>query len=557
MDEKKEEKIRTYSWGPLYETLREMIENGDELPDEGLKKGFELFHRLDEAKSIKEVGGILKEFPLTKTEQLRLNSPCLDGIIECMKTQEPVSHAAAARNSDTYIYFMALTLTLTSQQQLVLDDFLKGMNLKITGYGGTGKSYLIEAMRLACPPDKVMAITTTTGVSAINIGGTTLHSYFGLGLARGDTEDLLENIRRNSKAMTHWRQTDILIIDEDSMLAPELFDKLEEIACIMRNGNKQPSILNPSANEPEKPFGGMQVIMCGDFLQLPVVNNDGFCFEAKSWNKVIQKTHYLKELIRQKDPDFQQLQIEARMGHENLSKKSKELLISRLNVELTNDLGIEPTYLFSTNNAVDQYNEAKLNELCEEGVEFHEYNLDVQFHPASGGVRQEALERILKNAPAPSKLQICPRAQVMLLANLDVQGGLANGSRGVVTEFVEGYPMVRFLNGKEVQIQWHSWETKKKVGKKWVTEISISQIPLRVCFACSIHKSQSATLDYVVADLGSSIFEYGQAYVALSRVRTLEGLSLSALDFRKIKAHPKCLEYYRKLDEEAEKEENN
>lgn len=463
--------------------------------------------------------------------------------------------------------------TLTKEQQLVMDDFLKGMNLKITGYGGTGKSFLIDAMRTACPPDKVMAVTSTTGVSAITIGGCTLHSYFGLGLAQGDTEDLLQMIQRNSKAITNWKQTDIVVIDEDSMLSPELFDNLEEIACILRNDN-QPSLLNPASNKPQKPFGGMQVIMCGDFLQLPVVDTSlckhgkrkydceeceknskaEFCFEAKSWNKVVQKTHYLKELIRQKDPEFQKVQIEARMGHEYISKKSKELLRSRLQVKLKNNLGIEPTYLFSRNEAVDEFNERKLNELCEEGVEFCEYLLDVQYHMGSNGLRKEALEKIVKNSPAPAKLQLCPKAQVMLLANLDVQGGLANGSRGVVIGFSEGYPMVRFLNGREEQIQWHTWETKKKVGKKWVTEISISQIPLRVCFAFSIHKSQSVSLDYVVADLGPSIFTYGQSYVALSRVRTLEGLSISALDFRRIKAHPKCIEYYRKLDKEIEKE---
>ena len=414
---------------------------------------------------------------------------------------------------------------LTPTQNEAYSYMAQGKSIFLTGPAGTGKSTLIKLFRKVYGSQKNIAITSTTGISAILLGGTTLHSYLGIGLGTGSVGALTTKILKTPYLRKKWKQVDVLIIDEVSMLDPELFDKLEAIARAVRYDTR--------------PFGGIQLILSGDMCQLPVVGSDDFCFEAETWDACVEETVYLNEIIRQTNPEFQTCLNEARIG--KLSSTSKKLLKSCLYKKLTNDFGIKPTKLFPTNAQVDYMNEKELDILAEDEREFKQYDMEIEVY-GSVKNREYVLEKYRKNCIASEELQLCKDSQVMLLHNLDIDSGLVNGSRGVVTGFIEDLPVVKFLNGQERTIDYHIWEMMDQDTKL----MSITQIPLKLAYAVTIHKIQGATLDYAEVDL-ENVFEYGQAYCAISRVRSPDGLSLTGLDFKKIKAHPKAKKYYKNL----------
>jgi ATP-dependent DNA helicase PIF1 len=370
-----------------------------------------------------------------------------------------------------------------------------------------------------------IAVTSTTGTSALLLNGTTVHSYLGIGYGNGTVKSIVEKICSWSWLKKRWIELDCLFIDEISMMDPEVFDKLEEVARIVRRS--------------VAPFGGIQIVLSGDFLQLPCVGSNNFCFEAKCWNKCITRTVYLNEIMRQGDNIFQEVLNKIRVG--KIDTQVKKVLNSRIGVKLNNDYGIKPTGLYSHNSDVDLINDEELDILASDGRQFYEYKMDTVVY---SGVTNKtaALEKFKKYCTAPEILQLCVGAQVMLLKNLDIPNGLANGSRGVVTSFVSDIPKVRFLNGEERIIEQNVWEIEENDKKI----LRAQQIPLKVAYAISIHKSQGCSLDYAEIDL-SCIFEYGQSYVALSRVKSLEGLSIIDINYDYIQAHPKATAYYESL----------
>lgn len=402
-------------------------------------------------------------------------------------------------------------------------------NIFLTGSAGTGKSWVIKAYVEAYKYAKNIAITSTTGISAILIGGTTLHSYLGIGLGTASVENLVSKIFKIPYLRKKWTDLQVLIIDEISMLSPDLFDKLEQMARIIRKS--------------AKPFGGIQLILSGDFLQLPCVESDNFCNEAKSWSSCIgNNVICLSEIIRQDNVEFQNCLNRVRVG--DISGDVLNLLRTRIGVSLVNDIGIKPTRIFSHNYSVDLINEGELDKLSSEETEFFEYEMEVQvMKTVSDKTRTEMETRFKKVCSAPVSLQLCVGAQVMLIYNLDLDNKLVNGSRGVVVNFIENLPVVKFLDGQEKLIDYNIWNIEE--GDKVV--MRAIQIPLKIAYAITIHRAQGCSLDYAEVDLGNC-FEYGQAYVALSRVRNIEGLSIISLDEDKIVAHPKALEFYRNLE---------
>lgn len=427
---------------------------------------------------------------------------------------------------------MTSELTLSKKQQEAYDLIIKGKNVFLTGAGGSGKTLLIKYLYKKLKDYREIALTSTTGTSAILIGGTTLHSYLGIGLGKLDAKSLLLQIRRKSWILKRWKTLDILVIDEISMLSPVLFDKLEYIA---RNIRKN-----------ERPFGGIQLILSGDFYQLPVVGESNtFCFNAESWKYCIQHTIYFTENFRQDDFIFQQCLNEIRVG--KVSQNTLNILKSRENKKLENTDGILPTKIFSLNVDVDEENENELNKLVENNPDLEFFEYEMQIEVLNEKLAKDIEEKIKKVCMAPFTLQLCVGAQVMLLYNLELENKLCNGSRGIVIRFENDLPVVKFVNGVTRTIDTQNWE----IYENDEIVVSWKQIPLKVAYACSSHKVQGMSIDYAEVDL-ANIFEYGQAYVALSRVRTLEGLSIKNFNKNCIKANPKVTEYYNNLEKEQE-----
>ena len=417
-------------------------------------------------------------------------------------------------------------LKLNAKQKIAWNIINNGENIFITGPGGTGKTEIIKLYKKKNNNKKLIGVTSLTGVSAVLINGTTVHSFLGIGLGTSSVEVLISKILSKSYLKKRWKNLSTLIIDEISMMDPDLFDKIEEIARKIRNS--------------EEPFGGIQLILSGDFCQLPVVKKKEYCFEAKSWNNCVKNIVCFDEIIRQTDKELQICLNNIRMG--NITQNDKDLLNSRVGAKLENNNGIKPTQFSATNEQVNEINEKEINILAENGSEFYEYEMKVEIFDNSSD-KKYTIDKYMKDIPVVEKLELCIDVQVMLLHNLSIENGLVNGSRGVVVKFIEDKPVVRFLNGEEIVIDFHTWEIENNNE----VIMSICQIPLKLGYAFTHHKSQGLTLDYAVIDIGNC-FCYGQAYTALSRVKELKGLSIKRLDFNKIKCNAKVLNFYKNLE---------
>ena len=378
----------------------------------------------------------------------------------------------------------------TKLQQQAYDYILSGKNIFLTGPAGTGKSLVIQTFKNRFGYMKTIGTTSTTGISATLIGGTTVHSFLGIGLGQGTVDQLYSDISKRSKVKQRWKKLDVLIIDEISMLSPELFDKLNHLGKMIRKS--------------VRPFGGIQLILSGDFLQLPVVQSDSFCFEARGWVECVDHTVCLSEIVRQTDMTFQEVLNEIRYGR--LTQNAKRLLLSRIGVELKNENGILPTCIYTTNASVDQINQSELDKLATQETEFYEYTMNLHFYVFVKN-RAHAEEKFKRSCLAPDTLQLCVGAQVMLLVNLDTDAGLANGSRGIVVSFSDELPVVRFLNGEERIIDYYEWEIEEGREK----QVRITQLPLKLAWAITVHKCVSErTLVYTekgIVRIGSLALE--------------------------------------------------
>lgn len=432
---------------------------------------------------------------------------------------------------------MSLLDSLTPEQRKAYDLVEEGKSIFLTGPGGTGKSFLLKTMYEMIPDrkGKHVAVTAMTGCAALLIGrfAKTLHSWAGIGLGRESASVLAAMIRRSGKTLRRWLGTDILIIDEVSMLTPELLEKLDEVAKLVRRNSL--------------PMGGIQVVFVGDFYQLPPVIKEGeisFVFESPLWKEIVQETVCLTQILRQKDPVFHTILAEARKG--NLSEASLQILQQRTNLPWQS-LAIRPTLLFTRRAEVDNVNDRNLKALKGERRMF---KAETVFAPIEGtkGLTKESpevkrlIEKMDKDGPYMPELILTVGAQVMLLTNQDFDAGLINGARGVVAGFdSSGVPLVQFLRGSPIPVPMSSWESTELEG------LSRKQIPLKLAYAITIHKAQGATLDCALIDIGTSTFECGQAYVALSRVKNLESLYIWDVEPTAFRAHPKVKQFYENL----------
>ena len=402
-----------------------------------------------------------------------------------------------------------------------LDAFEKyqnGDNIFISGYAGTGKSYLINHIyKDAQERGKNIQITAMTGCAAVLLGNAkTLHSWASIGLGNAPIEKLIANIRKYNK-VEHWTKINILVIDEISMMSKGLFELIDAIAKKLRKS--------------QKAFGGIQLICSGDFHQLPPIE-DEFCFESLLWDKTFEKQFIFKENYRQKgDLEYQKVLNEIREG--KISPESCKLLLECTKKEEPTD--IKPTVLYPTKKFADQINSFELMTL---DTEQQIYSKAIIPEINSGPIKDE-LER--QKGMYDDKLLLKIGCQVMCIANISQEEGIVNGSQGIITQFINGFPEVKFKNITKI-IQPHKWINEK------YEDYGVSQIPLILSWAITIHKAQGITLENATINIGSSVFEYGQAYVALSRLTSREGLYIKSLDVGKIRANPKVIEFYKKIN---------
>lgn len=419
-------------------------------------------------------------------------------------------------------------MILNEQQQDALNSIISGENVFLTGPAGSGKSFILNTFIKYYEENKkgILYKTSMTGISALLINGITLHRFAGIGIASKSVDYYISKIFKNQNLKERWQNTDVLIIDEISMLTLELFEKLELIARKVRRN--------------EKPFGGIQLILSGDFFQLPPIDSKLFCFESNIWNTVIKKTFYFEIIMRQTDNKFQSVLNKIRVG--NIDSEVKEVLNSCLNKDLTNELGIEPTILLSTKLMVKNYNDKEQQKLVSNETII--FKSKIKYENINDKLKETYLLLINKAVDIDNEIKLSIGTQVMLIINKP-DDNLANGSLGKIIKFEDGYPIVLFLNGIEKKIKTHIWSLDEDTNNK--INILKEQIPLIPAWAITIHRAQGSTLEYVLSDIGNSIFEYGQVYVVLSRLKNLEGLSLLNINFNKIIANPKVIKYYNNL----------
>jgi len=455
-------------------------------------------------------------------------------------------------------------MSLSKEQQYAYDLFKKKENIFITGPAGTGKSkiirHFIEYAKIYSIPIQICAMTGCAAV-LLNCNAKTIHSWSGIKIARGTKEDIIANVLRNRTSVAIWRKVHVLVIDEVSMLSQKIFEILNEIGQITRKRFTEP-------------FGGIQVVFSGDFFQLPPVGNmddpdtSKFCFESPEWFSVFPlKNHIeLKTVFRQVDPVYVQILSEIRIG--KISNESVQILQKYLKRQYNPEehAGCTPTKLFSLRNKTDYVNNEMFDKIQEQVYEFHydvEYNNQV-FIDSKKQISFDLLQKCKKmektdvdkmvdsyinNLPFTKILSLKKGSSVMCLINLDMDVGISNGSQGIIIDFLENdemtIPIVKFHNGIVRPMHYHYWQMED------FPTITVGQIPLALSWAMTIHKMQGTTIPMAEMDIGNSIFEYGQIYVALSRLQTLDGLYLIGFNPYRIKSNPKVVEFYEKIQASA------
>ena len=400
-------------------------------------------------------------------------------------------------------------------QDTALSILKTGANACITGEPGSGKSYLIGQYITYLRDHSIEpAITASTGIAATHIGGMTIHSWSGLGIRDTLTDYDLDFLTQKEKLVERARKTHVLIIDEISMLDAHTLGMIDTILRALRQ--------NPA------PFGGMQVIFVGDFFQLPPIARGGraskFAFEAPSWAAAGLLTCYLTEQHRQEDPVFLEMLLSIRKGE--VTKTLQKHLKARNIMPEADDTMPQ---LFSHNADVDHINKGELSKISGNPRIF-----DMQSKGSKAVV-----EGLKRGCLSPETLFLKEGARVMFTKN-DFENGFFNGTLGMVTGFAkdDGSPEVRIGTGETIKVFPMEWAVEE--GGK--TLAKIIQIPLRLAWAITIHKSQGMSLDAALMDL-SATFEYGQGYVALSRVRSLSGLYLRGFNEKALQVHPRILEH--------------
>lgn len=385
---------------------------------------------------------------------------------------------------------------------MALEIMLSGESVLLTGSAGAGKTFVLnQFIRIAKSEGKHVSVTATTGLAATHLGGTTIHSWAGIGISDEIHTGFAENMSKTRREIIE--KTDVLIIDEISMLHDFRLDMIDQVCRIVR--------------KKDEPFGGIQIIMSGDFFQLPPINRGdsragGFVVNSNVWRELDPTVCYLQEQHRQDDEELLEILDALRAGE--LRRNHAETLLARVGVEPESDELL--TELHTVNVDVDRLNDVKLDLL----------DGDELFYTQTTTGGKNYVESLQRSVLAPATLRVKKGALVMAVKN-SLDRKYVNGSLGIVMGFESGtdYPIVEFKSGKVVTMSPDTWELRDGDKKR----ASITQIPLRLAWAITVHKSQGMTLDAARIDLRKAFVE-GMGYVALSRVKNLRNLYLSGIN---------------------------
>ena len=400
------------------------------------------------------------------------------------------------------------------KQNTALNILKSGKNVFITGSAGTGKTYLLNLYTQYLKERRVYpTIVAPTGIAASHLGGQTIHSFFSLGIRESIDDGYVEFLMEKKYLKTRFSKLKLLIIDEISMVSPELFSSMDMILRGFKGT--------------DAPFGGVQVVISGDFFQLPPVSKvpkeKRFAWQSEAWKALALQTCYLQEKFRQDDERLIGILDDIRLGE--ISPTSESLLASRHEKELSTTT---PTRLYTHNLDVDRINQQELEKLEGQAKVF------TCEHKGS----EKNIEKIFKSSLVLETLTLKKGAVVIFIKN-NAEAGYINGTTGKVESFspIDNMPIVRTTEGKKIKLEPEDWSLENDSGKVTAT---VSQVPLRLAWAITIHKSQGMTLDAAEIDL-SKTFESGQGYVALSRIKNIEGLRLMGINPMALRVDPLIL----------------
>lgn len=397
-------------------------------------------------------------------------------------------------------------------QAQALDILLSGRSVFLTGSPGAGKTYVLnEFVRRARTARRRVAVTASTGIAATHIEGVTIHAWSGLGTWEKLTTNAKKQLLRNDGLRRRYRETDVLVIDEISMLHSSRLDLLDK-ACQLFRGN-------------HAPFGGLQIVLVGDLFQLPPVTRTGelpdFAHLSAAWAALDPDVCYLTEQHRQEDDGL--LEVLQAMRGQVIGQEHIDALETRIGDEPPADTPL--IQLCTHNRHADEVNQRQLAVLTGDsrtyGMVTHGQSAD--------------LAQLAQGVLAPETLELKAGAEVMFVVNHS-GAGYANGTRGQVIGFSRGLPRVRLATGKTITVEPHRWVLAEDGRER----AQIVQLPLRLGWAITIHKSQGMSLDAAVIDL-RQCFTPGMGYVGLSRVRSIEGVYLTGINKMALQMHPEIL----------------
>ncbi|KAH9394741.1 DNA helicase [Tyrophagus putrescentiae] len=506
--------------------------------------------RMSQAEAIEEIS------PLTSKDLIRnlalRNQNASPLILEAISESSPNTRRKLIRAvipSPVRSLKVLNSNNLTDEQYSVLRSVMHGESLFFTGSAGTGKSYLLKFIISRLPPETTF-VTASTGIAASHLpGGITLHMFAGIPVSwleegcfgqenrKLTPKEIAARLMKFEAKVQRWKQCKCLIIDEISMLHGEYFAVVDQVARIIRNC--------------DKPFGGIQLVVCGDFLQLPpITKRDGkpeslktkYAFQTKAWTEAIRQYFELRIIKRQTDGTFIKVLQLLRLGRVTESVKSILIKTSQNNLRKNS---IIPTQLYTHRRDVDLVNRQQLQKLQSPSVCFIAQDSD----PAHSAMLDSL-------CPTQRKIELKVGAQIMLNRNIDLNRGLVNGLVGEIIKFEdEGdaahavprrYPVIRFVNGVQTTISPERW-TVKLGGAADSKAISRVHLPLQLAWAMSVHKSQGMTISNGLEISLAKVFESGQAYVALSRATSLANVKIIDFNPKNIMVDSEALDFYKQL----------